>query len=159
MLLNPKVLQCNMSYSNEKCVYSVPQIDLLGYRISHNSLQPDPDRLSALMNLPVPENPKALQRIIGMFSYYAKWIHKFSDKIKPLNTVTKLPFNQTELESFNLLKKELAEAAMQAIDENIPFTVETDASDFDISAILQQGGRPVAFHSPCLSREGGSSYS
>ena len=39
---------------------------------------------------------------------------------------------------------------MQPIDENILFTVETDASDFAISATLNQGGRPVAFHSQNL---------
>ena len=36
---------------------------------------------------------------------------------------------------------------MQEIDKNIPFTVETDASDFAISATLNQDGRSVAFHS------------
>ena len=39
---------------------------------------------------------------------------------------------------------------MQPIDENIPFTVENDASDFAISATLNQDGRPVAFHSRTL---------
>ncbi|XP_047137877.1 uncharacterized protein LOC124814332 [Hydra vulgaris] len=33
---------------------------------------------------------------------------------------------------------------------NIPFTVETDASDFAISATLNQDGRPAAFHSRTL---------
>ena len=34
---------------------------------------------------------------------------------------------------FEDLNLELANAAMQPIDENIPFVVETDASDFAIS--------------------------
>ena len=39
---------------------------------------------------------------------------------------------------------------MQSIDENIPFLVETDASDFAISTTLNQDERPVAFHSRTL---------
>ncbi|XP_065654838.1 uncharacterized protein LOC136081452 [Hydra vulgaris] len=41
--------------------------------------------------------------------------------------------------------------ALQAIDESIPFVVDTDASDFAIPAFLNQAGRPVAFFSPKLS--------
>ena len=44
------------------------------------------------------------------------------------------------------MKLELANAAMQPIDENIPFVVESESSDFKISATLNQDGRPVAFH-------------
>ena len=41
---------------------------------------------------------------------------------------------------------------MQRIDENAPFTVECEASDFAIAAILSQNGRPVAFMSRTLTR-------
>ena len=39
---------------NEKqSVYSVTELDLLGYRVSHNTIKPDPSRLQPLINLPV----------------------------------------------------------------------------------------------------------
>ena len=149
-----------LAFSEAKCVFRVNTIDLLGYRISHNSIKPDPDRLAPLLNLPVPEGPKSLKRVIGMFSYYVKWINHFSDKIHILNNVTKFLLNETQKNTFEDLKLELANAAMQPIDENIPFVVDTDASDFAISATLNQDGRPVAFHSASsTSRKGGSSHS
>ena len=82
-----------LTFSEEKCVFLVNIIDLLGYRISHISIKPDPDRLAPLLNLPVPEETKSLKRLIGLLSYYAKWIIHFSDKIHVLNNVTKFPLN------------------------------------------------------------------
>ena len=51
---------------------------------------------------------------------------------------------------FYQLKSELADAILASVDENAPFTLETNASDVTISAVLQQNGRPVAFWSRTL---------
>ena len=139
-----------LTFREDKCVFRVNTIDLLGYHVSHNSIKPDPDCHAPLPNLPIPEEPKSLKGVIGMFSYYAKWINHFSDKIHVLNNVTKFPSNETQKNAFENLKLELANAAMQPIDENIPFAVETDASDFAISVTPTQDGRPVAFYSRTL---------
>ena len=73
-----------LTFNDSKCVYCRTEIDLLGYRISHNVIQPDPERLRPLLEMKCPVSKSELLRIIGMFSYYAKWIHNFSQKIRPL---------------------------------------------------------------------------
>ena len=142
--------KAGLTFNEDKCFFSMTPIDLLGYRIYSGSLQPDPERLHPLLDLPAPHNQNSLHRIVGVFAYYAKWVSHFSDKIKPLNSVTKFPLNEHEIKSFETLKHNLINATVQAIDENIPFTVVTDASDFAIAATLSQEGRPVAFHSRML---------
>jgi len=44
------------------------------------------------------------------------------------------------------LKSDLIHARLGVIRDDLPFEVETDASDYAIAAILSQGGRPGRLH-------------
>ena len=74
-----------------------------------------------------------------MFAYYAKWIHNFSDKIRPLVENTKYSLEMKAVEAFKQIKQDLEVAAQKPIDERLPFEVECDASDVAFSAVLNQG--------------------
>lgn len=67
--------------NKNKCRFSMQTITLLGHQITNKSVSPDQDRLKPLLNLPPPKDAKSLKRVLGMFSYYSKWVEKFSDKI------------------------------------------------------------------------------
>ena len=140
----------NLTINENKSIYGVRAINVIGYHIENGTVSPDPDRLRPLLELPIPHDTKSLRRVIGMFAYYSKWIKQFSDKIRPLNKAETFPLLDNAISAFNELKQELANVILMSIDENIPFVVETDASDFSISATLSQDGRPVAFHSRTL---------
>ena len=62
----------------------------------------------------------------------------------------KLPLDDEAQKALIALKNQLAQASLHPVDESIPFTEETDASDFAIVAMLNQNGRPVAFHARTL---------
>ena len=42
----------NLTFNETKCVFSSDSVDLRGYRISKGTLQPDPERVKALLELP-----------------------------------------------------------------------------------------------------------
>lgn len=141
----------NVQLNHSKTVFSVPQICVLGYQVSHSKIQPDPARLQPLKDIPPPENMKLQKKTIGLFAYYSKWINDFSTKIKPLSSNTVFPLSGPALTAFNNLKTDIEDSVVATIDEDKPFLVETDASNVAIAATLNQEGRPVAFFSRSLS--------
>ena len=80
-----------------------------------------------------------------MFSYYAQWISQFSDKIKPLVTTSKFPLSKEAVYAFNVLKNDLVNVVLGVIDNELSFTLETDASDVAISATLNQKTTKLRF--------------
>ena len=61
-----------LTFNEDKCFFAMTSIELLGYRISSGSLQPDPERLRPLLDSPTPHDQKLLKIIVGIFAYYAK---------------------------------------------------------------------------------------
>ena len=130
--------------NHAKTIKSVSVINVLGYRVGGGVIQHDPDRLRALKDMPVPRSPKEGERVLGMFVYYSKWIPRFADKALPLRS-SSFPLETSACNAFESLKRQLEKATLLAIDEARPLVVECDASEFAISATLNQRGRPVAF--------------
>ena len=140
----------NLTYNPDKCVFGVTKLCTVGHIIENQKIRPDPERLRPLREIPVPSDPQSMKRVVGMFSYYSKWIPKFSDKIAPLVKNTTYPVSEHCEQAFQQLKTEVENSVVSAIDESLPFELETDASDLAIAAVLNQNGRPVAFFSRTL---------
>lgn len=49
------------------------------------------------------------------------------------------------INTFNVQKKDIAEANIQAVHVPSPFVVEIDAPDVTIAATISQAGRPVIY--------------
>ncbi|XP_054287982.1 uncharacterized protein LOC129003710 [Macrosteles quadrilineatus] len=142
----------NLTLNMEKCSFAQDKIHLLGYVITKNEIRPDPDRLQPLLKLPLPHDGQSLRRTMGMFAHYSDFIKSFSEKIQPLSSTKSFPLSEEAINSFNELKNEIVTATKAPIQNDIPFTVETDASEFAIGSTLSQAGRPVAFYSKTLSK-------
>lgn len=142
----------NITFNLDKCSFAQNEIHLLGYVISEKGIRPDPDRLQPLFQLPLPNDMRSLRRAQGMFSHYSNFIKNFSEKVRPISSTKVFPLSSDAVTAFKQLKEDIAQASKFPIQDGIPFTVETDASDYAIGATLSQAGRPVAFYSKTLTK-------
>ena len=71
------------------------------------------------------------------------------EKIRPLvqSNLSSFPFSQEASDTFETLLNDLVASFLTSIDEKLPFVVECHAPEHRLAATLNQGGKPVAFHS------------
>ena len=139
-----------LTLNEDKTISSVKSINILGYLISKNTIRPDLSRMQPLLDLPLPGNPASLQRALGIFSYYAQWVSRYSDRIQPLIGNPQFPLSEECRTAFEDVKHQKAGALIVCPNSTDTLVLETDASNAALSASLNQGGKPVAFFSRTL---------
>ena len=75
---------------------------------------------------------------------------KFSEKIRSLiqsNLSSSFPLSKEASDNFETSRNDLAAAFLTSTDQKLPLVVECDASEHTLADTLNQGGKPVAFHS------------
>ncbi|CAE1286252.1 unnamed protein product [Acanthosepion pharaonis] len=118
----------NLQLNPDKCEYGITKLKFLGHLLENGTISPDPDRLTPLKELPTPNCGKSLKRALGLFSYYSPWVENFSDRISPLLNISSFPIAEELKSQFQAIKDEICKASVAAIEDEIPFTIETDAS-------------------------------
>jgi RNase H-like domain found in reverse transcriptase len=113
-------------------------------------------KVEGVSQWPVPSTVKEVHSFLGFCNFYQAFIPKFSDIIWPLNDLTKKTrqwsWGEHEENAFLMLKEAcVSDYVLHTPDWTKPFIMETNASNFTISAIIMQdhanGWHPVAFHS------------
>ena len=146
-----EVLQRNQLFCKpSKCVFGATEILYLGYFVSGNSIRPDPKKLAAVEEWPVPESITQVRSFLGFGNYFRRFIPRFAEITQPLDEVTgrhaQFSRNKKRQDAFDSLKSSLLCApALQLPDVSKPFRLHTDASDVAIAAVLEQE-RDSAWH-------------
>ena len=146
----------------EKCVFGVKKVDFLGYVISDEGTSVSPAKVQDILDWPRPQSRRELKSFLGTANFSRKFIANFSDIVMPLLALdskdvksVKEAWDDNCDEAFEKLKKAMVSSpVLKHVDFNLPFVVETDASDFALGAVLLQPERlgssvlhPVAYMS------------
>lgn len=144
--LRNRLTNAGLTISSQKSFLLMKQTSYVGYIISEEGIQVNPDRMKPIMEFPIPKNLKAVRRFLGMTGWYRRFIPNFSDETKAITDLLKqnqgtVPFRWTQEanESFENLKTILTRPPiLTPPDFSQHFTIQCDASDTGVGAVLTQ---------------------
>ncbi|XDV23164.1 hypothetical protein PO909_027864 [Leuciscus waleckii] len=129
-----RLLENGLFVKAEKCEFHAQSVQFLGYVISSEGIRMDPDKVKAVIEWPIPDSRKALQRFLGFANFYRRFIRNFSQLAAPLTALTssRTTFRWTDAagSAFAKLKDRFVSAPILiAPDSSRQFVVEVDASE------------------------------
>lgn len=144
----------HVTLNAEKCVFTAPAIDFVGFRVSAEGIVPLQLNVAAISAVPTPATALQLASFFGMTAYYMRLLSQYSSITSPLRMLLKqdAPCAWTPdcQAGFDELKRLLTTSPVLAhFQLDCPTFVTCDASAVALGAILSQlhdgVERPVAF--------------
>lgn len=111
-----------------------------------------------IQDWPTPTTLTELHKILDLANFYHRFVFGFTHITWPLSQVTKSGakekffWSEIQQQALSKLKNRLCFGPMLRLpDQQEPFEIETDASDYAIGAVLARYGHPMAYHSETIS--------
>ncbi|KAE8997137.1 hypothetical protein PR002_g19120 [Phytophthora rubi] len=142
-----EVLMCmreNRLYANiNKCIFGAEEIPFLGCFLGKDGVRADPEKVCAIAQWSVPVSQKDLRKWLGLANYLHKYSANYAEMARPLTNLLKKDavwsWTSEAQQAFEAIKSSLQSAPNLALpDEERPFSVVCDASDFAIGCALLQ---------------------
>ena len=154
--------QRNLKLNPRKLQFKLKQVKFMGHILTDNGIKADPDKITAIKNMPTPLSKKALQRYLGMVQYLAKFCPQLSSIVKPLRLLThddsKFVWSEIHQEALEQSKALITRSpTLQYYDSEKPVVLQVDASEDGLGgALLQEDSnnnlQPVAYTSCSLNQ-------
>ena len=151
----------NLKLSPSKTRLGTTDANLLGQSISAAGLRPSAEKVSALVNKPMPTDVKQVGALMGSMNYYRKILSDLSKRFRPINSLLRKGVKFAFKPAMEKVVREiLAELATPSIlvfpnwdavaNGSLPFHVYFDACIDGFSAALEQeqaygSMKPIAY--------------
>lgn len=137
--LNPKKKQIGAS-----------EVRYMGHVLSADGLKIDPNTVTAIETISIPEDKSAVRRLLGMINYLAKFVPRLADHLAPLRRVTEketdFQWGDAEQKALDKVKTMISTTpVLRYYDVTKKVLLSVDTSSKALRAVLLQSGQPVAY--------------
>ena len=138
-----RLKEAGLKLKRLKCDFMKTQIQYFRHLISSSGIQPLPEKLESIKNMPAPRSPKEVKQFLGLAGYYCKFVPRFLDLSRPLTKLTRkdvlFEWTKEYQACFELLKETLCtHPILQYPNLNKPYVLFTDASRYAWAGVLMQ---------------------
>ncbi|CAS00122.1 Protein CBG27950 [Caenorhabditis briggsae] len=139
----------------EKCTFLMPRITFLGFCIDKDGRRPDPEKVTAIQQMPEPKNDSQVRSFLGLIQFYGTFIKELFKFRPPLDALTKkdAEFKWTSecQSSFDNIKQMLqSDLLLTHYDPKLPIIVAADACQYGIGAVISHrfpdGSEKAIYH-------------
>ena len=154
-----KMASAGLTLNLDKCTFRKSSVKFLGHIISGEGITPDTAKVNVIVKLPEPTNVTELHRALGMFTYLARFLPKYSTVSAPLRLLLRSDsawcWDGEQQKAFGDLKQLAVTApCLKHYSPALPSLVSAVASSYGIGGVLMQkhGNEwmPVAYASRSL---------
>ena len=138
-----RIRKANLKLRPSRCHSLQKEVEILGHVVSEAGILPNPRNIQKLVDWPRPINVTQVRGIVGLGSYYRRFVKNFSKLVHPLIELTKkdksFVWTYKCEESFQSLKKILVGADVIGYPrKDREFILDTDACDISMGDVLSQ---------------------
>ncbi len=141
-----RIKSAGLTIRPDKCAVAKEETCYLGHVLGHGVIRPQVGKVEAIKQAEHPTTKKQVRAFLGLVGWYRRFIPNFSKRAVALTELTKKDKANTvkwttdcESAFMDLKDASCREAALQSPDFEKPFTVQTDASEHGLGAVLLQG--------------------
>ena len=133
-LVFDRLRRADLKLKATKCLLLQRKVAFLGSVISENDIEPDPDKVKAVVTWPQPRNLTEVRAFVALAGYYRRHVRHFAEIARPLHQLTKkgvkFQWGEPQERAFQELKQRLVAAPVLTMptDEG-DYVLDTDASN------------------------------
>ena len=79
--------EANLTIEPSKCQFLQKEASFLGHIAGNGKIRPDPKKIEAFRNFPVPTSKKKIKQFLGLAGYYRRFVKDYENCMAPLEDI------------------------------------------------------------------------